>query len=230
MPNISEKRSEPQGKYDCTEWISRPQGKSCIQAPVVLSQIQMRKHITRNIALMPAPDNDHPSFTLKGTEDFKITNLRVLNKIPLRAHSDEKSVDLLVVIRYNLLYSDGCEELLQPDEACFELSIDNISCPCSNVKLFQKNTAGDYSSADLRRKTYFTANASAETFGEVICSYTGALIIDLGVFFIIRSECIMDLLVADFPSTHNISAVKETQIPINGGKDDLSLVLDKEVE
>lgn len=196
MPYIFNPKIESCEKCDCFE--RPPQEPSCIQVPVILSQIQIRKCVTRNIALMPAPDNDHPLFTLKGTENFKIIDLRVLTQTSLRTHSDEKRVDLLVVIRYNLIYSDGFNDLVQPDEACFELPIDNINCPDCDVKLFEKDYTGDYSPANRTEKTYFTADALAETFGEVCCSCTGALIIDLGVFFIIKSKCNMQLSVPSF--------------------------------
>lgn len=193
-----DKKLELHGKPNCLEWVSRPQETSCIQAPVILSQIQMRKSVTRNISLMPSPNNDHPSFTLKGTEGFKIIDFRVLNKNPLKEYCNDKRVDLLVVIRYNLLYSDGFNDLIQPDEVCFELSIDTANYPDCNVKLFKNNIANGLSSVSRTEETYFTVDALAETFGEVICSYTGALIIDLGIFFIIKSERVMQLMIPSF--------------------------------
>lgn len=172
----------------------------CIQVPVVLSQVKTRKNVTRNIALKPSPDNDHPSFRLKGTEDFRIAKLRILQSAPVQSKPDEKKVVLWVAVRYNLFYSDGLHDLIQPDEAGFELPIDSICFPDGNVKLFEKEHFETDSPIQGVQKTYFSADALADTFGEILCPCTGALIIDLGVFFIIKSKCSMQLTV---PSISN---------------------------
>lgn len=217
MSLIKSKKSLLCGKCNCYELIRQPMEACCIQTPVILSQIKMRKCVTRNIALSPGPENDHPSFLLKGTDDFKIINLRVLTEIPAKVHSDEKRVDLLITIRYNLNYSDGLNDLVQSDDAYFELSIDNIICPDCKAKMFQKNYADNLSSKSFKEKAYFTADALAETFGEVICPYTGALIIDIGIFFIIKSECIMELSVPSF-SDYIPCHEEDASFSENGGK------------
>jgi hypothetical protein len=198
MSLIKSKKSLLCGKCNCDKLIRQPIEAYRIQTPVILSQIKMRKCVTRNIALSLGPENDHPSFLLKGTDNFKIINLRILTEIPAKAHSYEKKVDLLITIRYNLNYSDGLNDLVQSDDAYFELSIDNIICPDCKTKLFQKDYTDNLSSKSFKEKAYFTADALAETFGEVICPYTGALIIDIGTFFIIKSEYIMELSVPSF--------------------------------
>lgn len=168
---------------------------SCIEAPVILDQLQLRECVTRNIALSPLPENDHPSFKFKGAKDFKIVDLKVLNKACFKNRADNKKVNLLIIIRYNLIYSDGLQELAQPDEACFEFWIDKIKCPGRNIKMFRKSNTGKYLSVKSVERPRFTAQAIAQTFGEVICSNTGALIIDLGVFFLIKIMCITQLFV-----------------------------------
>lgn len=124
----------------------------------------------------------------------------------------KKKVKLLIIIRYDLLYTDGENELVQTDNACFELSIDKIKCPHCIVKRFQKKYIGNYSSVSYNEKLFFSAEALAQTFGEVICSYTGALIIDLGVFFIIKSICIIDLLVPTIQDCIQYREQKEAYI------------------
>lgn len=188
--------------------IKQPE-KACIEAPVVLDQLQMRECVTRNIALLPSPDNDHPIFKFVGADNFKITDIRVFNKFPVALN--EKKVDLLIFICYDLHYSDGENDLIQPDNACFELSVDKVKCPVSNIKQFSKK-CNDCSKICGKEKSYFSAEALAQAFGEIICSNTGALIIDLGVFFIIKSICIAHFCVPSAIGCVQNKEQKETNI------------------
>lgn len=174
---------------DC---LNRYQVKSYIETPVSLESLQMRERVTRNVALSPSPDNDHPVFKFIGAENFKIIDVQVLTKIPVKL--DEKKIELLIIISYDLIYSDGKYDLAQADSAYFELPIDKIKCPDCNVKRYQSNYLGNSTCTNCMEKSCFTVEALAQTFGEMICSYTGALIIDLGAFFVINSIFIMQLL------------------------------------
>lgn len=185
--------------------VTKQLDKACIETPVVLDQLKTRECVTRNIALLPSPDNDHPIFKFIGADNFKITDIRVFNKIPIK--SSEHKVDLLIFICYDLHYSDGKNELLQKDNACFELSIDKVKCPVRKMKQFREK-CNDCSEICGKEKSYFSAEALAHTFGEIICSSTGALIIDVGIFFVIKSVCIMQLCV---PSVIGCFQYKEQQ-------------------
>lgn len=103
-------------------------------------------------------------------------------------------------------------DLVQPDNAYFELSIDKIRCPDCNVKRFQNNYIGNSTSSHCVEKSYFVVEALAQTFGEMICSYTGALIIDLGVFFVVKSIYIMQLLAPSASECVQYQEQKEASI------------------
>lgn len=189
-------------------WLKRHQEVSCIETPVSLDCLKMRERVTRNIALSPSPDNDHPIFKFEGAEHFKIVDLHILTKTS--TNSDGKKIKLLVVIQYDLLYSDGKYELVQPDNACFELTIDKIKCPNCIVKRFQKNCFGTCSSVSCKES--LAVKALAQAFGDMICSYTGALIVDLGVFFIIDSIYIMQLIVPSVLDCDQCQKQKEESV------------------
>jgi hypothetical protein len=164
-----------------------------INTPIIIDNLAMRKSLTRNIALIPATNTYHPMFCLEGIEDYKILNINMISKAKLDNESCLKKIELLVNVSYNLIYSDGKNTLSQPDCAAFELKIDGIKYPDCTTKCFSSQSVYSASNMSCKGNLSIKIDCIAEHFGEIICPCTGALIVDIGVFFIIKSECVSQL-------------------------------------
>ena len=172
----------------------------CCHIPVVFGQAGIRTSVTRNIALLPGEGVDRPEFTLEKVDGFYITGVRVrpCSKIPGRLCG---GTDVLVQVTYTLWYSDGESRRSQTDSAAFELAVEDAPPAPDPVKTFEsgrrvgKDGAGESSG-------YFRVDALADTYGEMICPCTGALIVDVGIFFFFRWERRMQLVI---PASENHS-------------------------
>jgi len=164
-----------------------------IQAPVVFNRVAMRQSITRNIALVPEMNVFRPVFKLEKAEDFRITKISVFPHTYLNGNSELKKLDLIITIEYNLIFTDGTNKIMQPDKAIFNLVLDDTNYPDSKVKYFEQKHANTPIDMNNKNKAGIKVEALAETFGVVLCPCNVALILDIGVFFMISCECMMQL-------------------------------------
>jgi hypothetical protein len=164
-----------------------------IETPVILDQLVMRKSVTRNIALSPGLNTYRPLFELEGIKDFKILSVHIISKTNLDNENSLKSIELLVTLSYNLIYSDGIHTLVQRDRADFVLKINKIKYPDCKIKCFSNDCAFSSTGPNCKGNVSIKIDAIAEPFGEIICPCTGALIVDIGVFFIIKCECVTQI-------------------------------------
>lgn len=170
-------------KANCLPLSVKPE---YIQAMRILDQISLRKRVTRNIALTPGSDIYRPDFTFSGIDDFRLVYVKVVSTIDLDKKASLKKLDLLIGARYNLIYSDGFNDLVQPDEAVFDVTIGKAYYPISNTKGYTKEMEGTATYITRPYEPFIELEASAGSFGDVLCSCSGALIVDIGAFFIIR--------------------------------------------
>ncbi|MDF2685907.1 MAG: hypothetical protein K0S55_1088 [Clostridia bacterium] len=166
---------------------------SMIQAPVFYNKVAIRQSVTRNIALIPGAAVFHPIFKLEKVEDFRIAKIDALSNKYLNRNFKLKKLELIIIMEYNLLYTDGTNRIKQPDIAIFNLVLDCINYPDNNIKYFEKNYAEETFEMNNKNKLNIKVDALAEAFGDVICSCTGALILEIGAFFIINFECMTQL-------------------------------------
>jgi hypothetical protein len=164
-----------------------------INIPVILDQLVMRKSVTRNIALSPGLNTYRPLFALEGLKDFKILKVHIISKTNLDNENYLKNIELLVNIGYNLIYSDGIQTLVQRDKADFSLKIYGIRYPDCKTKCFSNDCAFSATEPNCKSNVSIKIDCIAEPFGEIICPCTGALIVDIGVFFIIKCECVTQI-------------------------------------
>ena len=160
----------------------------CCCLPVVIGQAEIRQSITRNIALLPGEGVERPDFALEKADGFHITGVRLRPCTGAYAGGAE----LLVNVAYTLWYSDGESRRSQADAVTFVLAAESMAAPPDRVKAFESGRHGN-----CRRSRYFRLDAQAEAYGEIICPCTGALILDVGAFFLFRRECRLPL---DIPS------------------------------
>lgn len=167
----------------------------CIQVPKVFDQVALRDCVTRSVTLIPSSGLINPNFAFEGADDFDIVEVKVISKVDSLARPGFKRLKLFVRIRYTIHYSDGVVQLSQVDEAGFNLTINEIYCPNCMAQIgvirYPQEIPGTIDADGLLIKV----EALAEAFNDVVNPITGLLTLDIGVFFIIKCECIVQLLI-----------------------------------
>lgn len=168
----------------------------CIQVPKVFDQVALRDCVTRNITLIPGSGVINPAFAFEGADDFDITEVKVIAKSDSLTRPGFKRLKLFVRIRYNIHYTDGFTQMVQPDEAGFNLTISEIYCPnciaqIGVIRYPREDASGTFDADGLLIKV----EALADAFNDAVNSITGALTLDIGVFFVVKCECIVQLLI-----------------------------------
>lgn len=171
----------------------------CIHIPKVLDQVALRDCVTRVITLIPGSGVLSPVFVFQGVRDFDIVEVILISKSDSLLKPGFKKLKLFVRLRYKILYSDGFNKLSMIDEAGYNITVDEIYCPnCLTeigvVRYPEEQIDGFLDEDGLLLKV----EAIADAFNDAICVINGALALDIGVFFIIKCECIVQLLVPSY--------------------------------
>ncbi|NLK86279.1 MAG: hypothetical protein GX279_02155 [Clostridiaceae bacterium] len=168
----------------------------CIQVLKVFDQVALRDCSTRTITLMPGSGVVNPVFAYEGADDFDITEVKVISRTDSLTKPGYKRLKLFVRIRYIIHYSDGVNQLTQPDEASFSLTVNEIYCPDCLTQIgiirYPPDTIPGTLDAD---GLSIKVEALAEAFNDVVNPATGALSLDIGVFLIVKCECEVQLLI-----------------------------------
>ena len=110
-----------------------------------------------------------------------------------------KKLKLYVKIRYTILYTDGINQLSTVDEAGFNLTIHAIYCPnCLTQIGVIRYPAEETASLLDEDGLILKVEALADVFNDAICVINGALALDIGVFFVVKCECIVQLLMPSY--------------------------------
>ncbi len=200
----------------------------CIQVPKVFDQVALRDCITRTVTLIPGSGVINPMFAFEGADNFDIVEVKVVSKQDTLTKPGFKKLKLFVRLTYTIHYTDGVNQLSVTDSAGFNLTINEIYCPnclaqIGVIRYPAENALGLIDADGLLVKV----EALAETFNDAVNPTTGVLTLDLGVFFIIKCECIVQLLIPAYgycpvppeqnnPSTQNCSTFndrKQTPFP-----------------
>ncbi len=168
----------------------------CIQVPKVFDQAALRDCITRTVTLIPGSGVVNPALAFEGADDFDITEVKVISRTDSLTKPGYKKLKLFVRIRYIIHYTDGVNELTQPDEASFNLTINDLYCPDCLAQIgiirYPPDTVPGTIDAD---GLSIKVEALADAFNDVIDPATGTLSLDIGAFFIIKCECDVQLLI-----------------------------------
>lgn len=172
----------------------------CIQVPKVFDQVALRDCITRNVCLLPGLGVCHPTFAFEGANNFDIVEVKVISKSDSLTRPGFKKLKLFVRVKYDIYYSDGStNNLKQQDEATFNLTVNEIYCPnCSTqigVVRYPKDKTGSPQGTIDDDGLYIKVEAIIEAFNDAISTTTGALTLDIGAFFVVKCECIVQLLI-----------------------------------
>jgi hypothetical protein len=170
----------------------------CVQVPKVFDQVSLRDCVTRNIVLKPHPCVANPVYAFEGASNFDITEVKVISKTDSMTRPGFKRLKLFVKIRYDIFFTDGVSHHKQSDEAAFNLTINEIYCPNCMTQVGIIRYPKDYSGFPCGTLDVdgllIKVEALAEAFNDMINSCTGALTLDIGAFFIVKCECIVQLL------------------------------------
>lgn len=156
-----------------------------VHALRIFDQCNVKKRITRNIGLSPEMDVNCPFFTYKGIDSFRIVNISIISKTSLKEKCNQRRYEFLIDTEYNILYSDGVNQLIQPDKAIFNLTLSNVYCPDFITKCYPQKFSGVSPSIIDDDGMILEVAALADELGNAICPQTGALILDICTFFII---------------------------------------------
>lgn len=178
--------------------LPQPKEMAYIQVQRILSQFPVKKRITRNIALVPGKNVLHPVFKFKGVDNFHVSDIKAVSRVRMPGNHDYKRLQLMINIKYDLFYSDGLNKLIQPDNATFDLTLNNVYLPDRNIKYYPESFADPSAGKTDKGGSAIEVEAMAQGFGEVISPYTGALILDIGVFFLIKFLRHTQLLVPSY--------------------------------
>ncbi|MCX7921448.1 MAG: hypothetical protein N3B21_05425 [Clostridia bacterium] len=174
----------------------------CIEALKVLDQAALRECVTECMVLSPESGACPPNFSFRGAEHFRVTEVKIISMIASPIKPGFKRLKLVVKLEYNILYSDGINNLSRPEEAIFNLTVNEIYCPSSltqaGVIRYPKVYSGDGGGIMDKDGFFLEVESRADVFDDVICPCTGSLMLDIGAFFIVRCGCVATLLVPSY--------------------------------
>lgn len=167
----------------------------CVQVLKVFDQVSLRDCVTRTVTLVPGSGTINPIFSFEGADDFDIVEVKVISKTDSLTKPGFKKLKLFVKIRYTIHYTDGVNQLEMTDDAGFNLTVNEIYCPNCAAQIgvihYPSDTPGTIDADGL----FIKIEALAEAFNDTINSITGVLSLDIGVFFIVKCECFVQLLI-----------------------------------
>lgn len=166
----------------------------CIQVPKVFDQVALRECTTRTVTLIPGSGVLNPNFAFEGVDDFDIVEVKVISKTDSLTRPGFKKLKLFVRLRYTIYYSDGVNQLPQTDEETFNLTINEIYCPnCLTQMGVIRYPEEQFNTID-KDGLLIKVEALAEAFNDAVNATSGLLSLDIGVFFVVKCECEVQLL------------------------------------
>jgi hypothetical protein len=166
----------------------------CVQVPKVFDQVALRDCVTRTVTLMPGSGVCNPVFSFEGVDGFDICEVRIVSKTDSTSKPGFKRLKLCVKIKYTIHYSDGVNSRTKTDEASFYLTINEIYCPNCLAQIGVIRYPHDHKTAD-EDELMIKVEALAEAFNDALNPSTGLLSVDIGVFFVVKCECVVQLLI-----------------------------------
>jgi len=205
-------------KFECgqiadPELFPTPNELVCIQVPKVFDQVALRDCLTRSIQLVPGSGVVNPIFAFEGADDYDIVEVKVISKADSLTKPGFKKLKLAIRLRYTISYTDGVNQLTIPDEAVFNLTVNDIYCPNCLAQIgvvrYPTDTVANTLDVD---GLFIKVEAIVEAFNDAINPVTGILTLDVGAFFLIKCECIVQLLIPAYgycpvpPEQQNLAA------------------------
>ncbi len=170
----------------------------CIQVPKVFDQVAVRDCITKCIPLKHHHDEcGCSSITFEGASDFDIVEVKVISKTDSLTRPGFKRIKLFVKVKFTIHLADDDKQFEKEEEATFNLTINEIYCPSCIAQVGIIRSTDNF--WDKKGKTidedgtFIKVEALIEAFNDAI-NHHGVLTLDLGGFFIVKCECVVQLL------------------------------------
>lgn len=174
----------------------------CIQVAKVFDQVALRDCVTKAITLIPGSGVLHPNFAFEGADNFDIVEVKVISKQDALTKPGFKKLKLFVKIRFKVHFTDGVSQHVQVEDVGFNITINEIYCPNCTAQIgvirFPKDSTGAPKGTLDEDGLFIKVEALAEAFNDVVNPTTGVLTLDIGVFFVVKCECIVQLLIPSF--------------------------------
>lgn len=178
----------------------------CIQVPKVFDQVSLRECITKSVKIKrcnPEPHcHGHEPIEFDGVTDFDIVEVRVISKTDSLTRPGFKKLKLSVKISFKIHFSIGDKHETECDEAVFNLTVNEIYCPncVAQIGVIRSKDCPDDHGKNHSKTldvdgTLIKVEALADAFNDVVHQETGILTFDIGAFFIVKCECIVQLLI-----------------------------------
>lgn len=165
----------------------------CIQVPKVFDQVSLRGCEQKTVTLLPSPGVTSPVFTLQAIDDFDIVEVKVISKTDSMLRPGFKRLKIFVRVKVTISYSDGFNNLTQDDFVGFNLTVNEIYCPSCNAQIGVIHYPKDPTTID-EDGLIIKVEALVEAFNEALNSSTGVMTYNVGAFFVVKCECIVQLL------------------------------------
>lgn len=185
----------------------------CIQVPKVFDQVSVRECVTKCIALKKYDNDDkdrhhhehdhdecgcnQTRIAFEGAKDFDIREIRIISKKESGSRPGYKKLKLAVKLAFVVVIADGDKTIEIPDEAVFNLIINEIYCPSCIAEVGVVQTPEGFWDKPKTKDedgTFIKVEALAEAFNGSV-NHHNILSFDIGVFFIVKCECIVQLLI-----------------------------------
>jgi hypothetical protein len=180
----------------------------CIQVPKVFDQVSVRACETKTVTLRKCHESEedheeneenderhnHPaSFTLQAIDDFDIVEVKVISKTDSLLRPGFKKLKLFVKVKVRISFSDGEHNCTQKEFVGFNLTINEIYCPSCIAQIGVIHFPHNKETED-EDGLIIKVEALIEAFNEALNSTTGVMTFNLGAFFVVKCECMVQLL------------------------------------
>lgn len=185
------------GQIHNPECFPPPNELVCIQIPKVFDQVALRECVTKHITLIPGSGVINPVYTYEGANNFDIVDVKVISKNDSITRAGFKKVKLAVKVAFTVFYSDGINELSLCEDVTFNLTVNEIYCPNCTTQIgvihFPKENSSRPETKD-EDGLIIKVEAIIDAFNDAVHKHTGILELDIGAFFVVKCECIVQLL------------------------------------
>ncbi len=188
------------GQIQNAENFPTPNELVCIQVPKVFDQAALRDCQTVNALLYTIVGT--PTVTFEAVQNFDITNVKILSKADSLNRPGFKKLKLTVTLEFDIFFAVNGTSVPVPvhASATYNLTVNDIYCPSCTTQIGFVRYPESTTTIDVDG-TLIKVEALAEAFNDHITiagdgtTYTYTLAVDIGVFFVVKCESVVQLLI-----------------------------------
>lgn len=173
----------------------------CIQVPKVFDQVALRDCQTTTTTLLTVTGTP-PTVTFESAENFDITSVKVLSRNDALGRPGFKKLKIAVTIAFDIFFAINGVTVTTPirTSTTFNLTINEIYCPSCSTQIGFVRFPESTCTVDVDG-TLVKVEAIADAFNDHITitsdgdTFSFSLALDIGVFFLVKCECVVQLLI-----------------------------------